>query len=69
MQVYIQYYIIKLAVSSNIHFYDPGVFQGETSALACSFDDERTQNAEHPRSHPDSGTAMGEDAEPSSEIR
>ena len=46
----------------------PGVFQGETALSRC-FDDERTQDAEYPRSYPDSGTVMGKDAESASEIR
>ena len=32
------------------------------------FDDERTQDAEHPRSYPDGRTVMGEDAEPSPQV-
>lgn len=67
MQVYIQYYIIKRTVSLNTHFHDPGVFTREASARSCSFDDERAQNTEHSRLHPNCGTVMGEDTEPVTE--
>ena len=47
--------------------YDPAYIARETPALPRCLDAGRTQDPEHPRSYPDSGTVMGEDAEPVTE--